>query len=319
MVGNWGYIIQTNDGGENWELIDSSLENHLSGIYFINDNVGFICGDAGSILKTEDGGVTWLNLNSGVNSVLNDIHFIDEDIGFACGWGVMIRTEDGGENWIAVDEFPIPTSSYQMQKIDFPSPMIGFVCGDIGQILKTEDGGITWDFFLSGTEESLQSLDFINDQIGYACGFAGTILRTIDGGNTWDFMSSDSDEIMFGIHFPSDNTGFMCSWGGKVLKHESMISSLQGPSIHEKSITIYPNPVRDRVQIELDPAEWDASLELKLIDLNGQIIWQKAIQLNRSGVLSIPLTNVDLKPSNYFIQITDGIQISTKKISVINY
>lgn len=277
MVGNFGLIIQTEDGGENWTTIDSSLDHHLSGIFFVDDMLGFICGDAGTIIRTKDGGTNWEELNTGVIGVLNDVYFIDENNGFACGWNVMIKTEDGGESWTAPEFFPIPTTNYQMQKIDFTSPSTGYVCGDIGQILKTEDGGNTWDFFVSGTEESLQSIEFISDKIGFVCGFAGTILSTTDAGETWKSMISPTDQILFDIEFPSFGTGYICSWGGKILKLENMISSIS-EVISQGHFNVYPNPATTQLTIEWLGNKEVGQIELGLFDQSGNFIFHRTLE-----------------------------------------
>lgn len=315
MVGNFGLIIQTEDGGDNWTTIDSSLDHHLSGIFFVNEMLGFICGDAGTIIRTKDGGENWEKLNTGAIGVLNDVHFVDENTGFACGWNVMIKTEDGGDTWFEPEEFPIPTTNYQMQKIDFVSSTTGFVCGDIGQILKTEDGGNNWDFFVSGTEESLQSMEFISEDNGFACGFAGTILLTTDAGESWTAMNSPTEQILFDIEFPSFETGYICSWGGKILKLDNMISQI----IEEASsieISIYPNPSTDRIFIQTNEYIDPNKVEIQLFNQIGKRVFSQKPQLLSNGILELSLENVD--SGIYFIQIRNNGNYNVQKIEIIN-
>ena len=66
-----------------------------------------------------------------------------------------------------------------------------FVCGRNGLILKTEDGGQTWDRKNSSTTSSLYLLKFASDRIGYACG-NDVLLKTTDGGETWLELSGDT-------------------------------------------------------------------------------------------------------------------------------
>lgn len=314
MVGNSGLIIQTTDGGDNWVTIDSSLEHHLSGIFYVNELLGFICGDAGTIIRTKDGGENWEILNTGQISVLNDVFFIDENTGIACGWNVMIKTEDGGDTWFEPEEFPIPTTNYQMQKIDFTSPTTGYVCGDIGQVLKTEDGGNTWDFFVSGTEESLQSMEFISEEIGFVCGFAGTILRTTNGGETWEAMSSPTDQILFDIEFPSFTSGYICSWGGKVLKLENTLSQLV-PQQNLIVASVFPNPALDYVFIQMDEFEDHGKIQIRLFNQSGQTVLQKTEEI-KNGI--IKLFVVDIQPGFYFIQIGTNSGYTIQKLNITN-
>ncbi len=50
-----GYIIKTTNSGQNWSLLDT-MQNGLNSIFFVNDSVGYSCGQAGLILKTTTGG-----------------------------------------------------------------------------------------------------------------------------------------------------------------------------------------------------------------------------------------------------------------------
>ena len=45
----------------------------------------------------------WVPQNSGTNSSLTDIQFINDSVGWACGPGIILHTNDGGENWITQD------------------------------------------------------------------------------------------------------------------------------------------------------------------------------------------------------------------------
>ncbi len=84
--------------------------------------------------------------------------------------------------WIYQD--PYPTSN-TLLAVKFISPQKGWVAGENGTILATEDGGDTWDAQESGTEHFLSSIFFINDKIGWAVGVNGTIIHTSDGGKSW--------------------------------------------------------------------------------------------------------------------------------------
>ena len=58
----------------------------------------------------------------------------------------------------------------------------GYVVGDGGTIIKTLDGGVTWNLLQSGTTYELNSVSFPNSTTGYTAGDLGTILKTTNGG-----------------------------------------------------------------------------------------------------------------------------------------
>jgi len=61
----------------------------------------------------------------------------------------------------------------------------GWIVGQDGLILVTDDGGISWDKKATGTEAMLFRISFINSDRGFAVGGKGTILSTEDGGEVW--------------------------------------------------------------------------------------------------------------------------------------
>lgn len=51
IVGSYGTILITRNSGAKWEIIDNDLEYDLNSAFFVNDSLGFLCGDYGTILK----------------------------------------------------------------------------------------------------------------------------------------------------------------------------------------------------------------------------------------------------------------------------
>ncbi|MEI7812471.1 MAG: YCF48-related protein [Ignavibacteria bacterium] len=59
------------------------------------------------------------------------------------------------------------------------------ICGRAGLLMKTTNGGGSWEYLNSGTPEDLYDVEFVDADTGYAVGSKGTILKTKDGGNSW--------------------------------------------------------------------------------------------------------------------------------------
>ena len=97
-------------------------------------------GDFGTILKTTDGGLSWKTQGApsftGVFSV--DFPF-DAITGYAVGGTGILKTSDGGENWVDQD------INAGLSTVQFPVDVqTGFALGGGGAILKTTDGGTTF-------------------------------------------------------------------------------------------------------------------------------------------------------------------------------
>src|SRR5690625_3512744 len=73
------------------------------------------------------------------------------------------------------------------------TPDIVVAVGDNGTIIKTIDGGETWQQKESGTSNRLTKLQFPTSDIGYIIGGGGIFLKTIDSGETW-FSITRSEE-----------------------------------------------------------------------------------------------------------------------------
>lgn len=59
VVGEFGHIKMTNNNGESWKDIDSSIKTSLTAVYFKNELEGVAVGLEGATLFTQDGGDHW--------------------------------------------------------------------------------------------------------------------------------------------------------------------------------------------------------------------------------------------------------------------
>lgn len=70
-------------------------------------------------------------------------------------------------------------------------------CGSNGMIVKTTDGGQTWEQKNSNSGASLFLLKFANENVGFACGDE-TLLKTTDGGESWIIVETNPE---MGFHY----------------------------------------------------------------------------------------------------------------------
>lgn len=108
-------------------------------VYFLNQDIGFICGVPGVLMRTDDGGQSWRELTPVTDRFLYRIHFVDSQHGWiSAAGGVMIRTRDGGLTW----ERTYCGTSYGLANVFFlDDGFTGWLCGDYVTILKTTTGG----------------------------------------------------------------------------------------------------------------------------------------------------------------------------------
>lgn len=286
-------VLITDNGTGDWETVDVPIDSHLRDIFFLNESDGWIGADAGIILKTTDGGETWIELETAgtAGGSINDIYFLDENVGFICGFNYFQRTVDGGLSWADIEAFEPAHEMYQLNEIHFEGFNTGWVCGDIGYIYKTEDGGITWTAQTSGTEVSLQGIAFVNENIGYACGFDGTILGTNDGGGNWSVSTTDTDEHIMAIDF-NMSRGIAVSHSGQVLYMDLPSSTLEANDA--LSWNLYPNPCQEFIEISWSDSP--AYTEMEIRDITGRLVMKSSQVLNQVNV-------ADLKQGTYFLRL----------------
>ena len=173
----------------------------------------------------------WIRQNSGISYQLLSVYFINQTTGFAGGvHGQILKTTDSGAGWQA--NTVIDTSA-AFCSFSFVNPATGYAAGRIlilGQtlvakplIVKTTDGGGTWNSQLDDSGYTLWSVDFINENTGYATGGLYAIgpnklLTTADGGLTWQVGSLTGTGYLQSISFQNVNTGYIASLFGYIYK-----------------------------------------------------------------------------------------------------
>jgi photosystem II stability/assembly factor-like uncharacterized protein len=209
-VGNFGAILHTVDGGKTWTASTSGTRLPLYGVDFADARTGWAVGKSGLVLRTEDGGATWKQQPTplSIEKHLFKIHAVDAKTAWAVGdWGTIIATTDGGATWqdrslgitkVRTIEGPgrstaVLTDDVILYDVSFPSPTFGFIVGEFGTLLMTEDGGATWHRHPTPTEKTLFGAHFVDRQHGWAVGIDGLVLRTEDGAHTWEVQHGNPE------------------------------------------------------------------------------------------------------------------------------
>jgi photosystem II stability/assembly factor-like uncharacterized protein len=235
--------------------------NLLYGIDFVNEQTGYAVGTVGTIIKTTNGGNNWQAQISNSNITLLSVSFINESTGYTCGGeGLILKTTNGGSNWIS----QISNTSFTLIRIDFINDRIGYSSGDNGTMLKTTNGGVNWSSLNSGTLSNLYSLSFLDSLNGVAGGIRTIIktsdggnswqnqnvtfvnffsivkdiqyidpnniisvvdtdnklILTTNGGVNWygNSLITNSDNLPSALSFINPNTGFVINYLGVISK-----------------------------------------------------------------------------------------------------
>ncbi|MCC9064467.1 YCF48-related protein [Flavobacterium piscisymbiosum] len=195
--GENGVILKTINGGLTWNSagfqVGRVLYTDIYGIHFLDNNRGFATGASGRIIKTIDGGKTWTG-NSPTYNNIKKIQFKTNEIGFALAGNSFFKTTDSGASWNIIGS--VDDYKYSLMKsFYFFNENLGYASSESGHVLKTIDGGVTWNALNNGfalLSEGINSISVLNENTVVISGGYNTpkTLKTVDGGNTWINISN---------------------------------------------------------------------------------------------------------------------------------
>ncbi len=179
---NW-YYSQTSHPEYGWKPLFAVAQTTDSNLLAISGE-GYYWG---SIIRSENGGETWEYYTS--EHQFFDLEMVTSTIGFACGFGAVYKTEDGGKNWQILD-----LKGDIFKSMCFLTPQLGYIIGDEGSILKTEDGGISFQEIRKpnhfwNKRLHWNDVQFLNENEGWIIG-ENAVWRTQNGGETWEILDN---------------------------------------------------------------------------------------------------------------------------------
>jgi photosystem II stability/assembly factor-like uncharacterized protein len=160
----------------------------------------YVSTDHGTFKRSMDNGNTWDTIwPKGVGGSTASSYWLNANTGFVAGYNdVMAKTADGGETWETVAiEIGKPNAGFcKPFGIDFLTRDTGWLGGEVslpgdaleGFIIRTDDGGGTWEPQPSPAGFRVGVIDFYDASHGWAPGGrygSPGILYTDDGGDTW--------------------------------------------------------------------------------------------------------------------------------------
>ena len=96
------YVLITKDAGNTWKPVKLDLQNGANGMFFINNNTGFVTGQ-NVFLKTTDGGISWTKVKNSDDIYFYDVNFKNTKEGIASASnGIYFKTKDGGITWESI-------------------------------------------------------------------------------------------------------------------------------------------------------------------------------------------------------------------------
>jgi len=110
------------------------------------------------------------------------------------GYGTIYFSDNGGDHWVRQGEGAASIQGVNLFDVWAVDENTVWAVGDNNVIIKTMDGGITWNRIAAPSKRSeveLTSISIINATNIWISGSGGTVYNSKDGGNSWNSVHSD--------------------------------------------------------------------------------------------------------------------------------
>jgi len=194
-VGGYGVIVASTDGGKSW--VRQQLENQPTLID------ATACPD-GTLAALAIEGQVWVSSDDGNSWISHSLDSIEVPQALTCdpvnrlhvvaSFSTIMMSPDHGGSWetFSFDEDMIFTN------IQFFNSTDGLIVGEFGSMVKTFDGGQTWEMVEPMPDEfyPMASL-FLDMNTGWVAGLNGTVFHTTDGGGSWIKQDSETNAPLY--------------------------------------------------------------------------------------------------------------------------
>jgi photosystem II stability/assembly factor-like uncharacterized protein len=304
-LGDGGYLKSV-DKGNTWNHFTfNNLEAINDMIYTDPSSIISVCNN-GKIKKFN--GTIWQNQNSGTVNNLNKIDHKNNTIIIAGDNATILKYQNS--SWTSIQS-PISTN---LNDIMLKDSIEGYIAADFGYILKTVDGGITWNVTLSGADIDFNNVVCSGDSV-WAIGSNGIIYTSIDNGQNWKRFSVGSLNNLNALVY-MDEKGFIAGNDGllREFNNKKYFPLIDGVNqiIMPDNIKCFPNPTANFVNIELNNSN-SSSVSFCVYNIHGKKLFES--RENTTEISSIH--QIDLRSfadGVYFITVVLNGKYQTFKI-----
>lgn len=214
---NQDHLYITENGGESWECRTISNSN-LYDIDFVNETEGVICGGTGFIAFTTDGGISWNQSLVDDVGLFKKIKMVNKNIGYVVSHtGKILKTSDGASTWQKV--FESFGGRFQINALHVFNINTVIAIGGYSPnfVLKTTDGGLTWNSIDTKITPQITNWFFIEDNLGYGITWNGAIIKITNEGECYEEITEGTGDHIISMDFYNSEYGMACENSRKIL------------------------------------------------------------------------------------------------------
>lgn len=233
--GHYVWTFRTQDGGVTWKQQGRMPRDASSApwdVHFTSADSGWVFSGWAPFFLTSDGGETWREIFGDVDT-FQKAHFSRSGVAWLLMKNSILRKDSipqNGRGWTQVTSF---STSQTTHAIFFADSNRGWIAGNGGSVLRTEDKGKSWNLLATGTQKTLQALYFTDRDKGWAVGDSGAALRTLDGGDHWMALPIPTTESIVAVDFTDARNGWALGSKGSIFRTDTAVvtavQSFSGP------------------------------------------------------------------------------------------
>ena len=202
-IGAFGLMLETNDGGNSWNLVEPKTPAALLGVARAGDKQ--IVVGQGGLVMTREGDGDWTIVDTPFDQRLLNVALSESGRAVTIGeFGFIGISDDSGKTWRTVtpnwEDYNEDGYEPHLYDAEIQADGTMLIAGEFGLILRSTDNGETWPAVASG-DQSVFDMHFARDEsnTAYAVGQEGLILKSTDNGNSWNRLDGGTKANLLGV------------------------------------------------------------------------------------------------------------------------
>lgn len=197
VAGALGHILWSDDEGKSWQQSQVPVSTELVALSFPSALIGYAVGHDGVVLKSEDGGLHWRLLIDGKRAAERLVRYYSQPRAAGAG---------GEQEWAASlaesKRFAEEQGARPFLDVWFRNEQEGFIVGAWNLLLRTRDGGLTWEPWMDRTDNPnvghLYSVREVGGHV-WISGEQGLLLRLDEAAGRFVQVLPPTGGSLFGV------------------------------------------------------------------------------------------------------------------------